>query len=194
MSAFGMAGRRETPTGGHGIRRLPPASRAGNLSGLATCNAERSSTRTGFAGIANLPVLYFALLWKSARSVTPAPRWRWPAAGWQPCPNLAVPPAGGFAAGSPAPAPGLPVSWGRWIARRGIGTCACPARSGLGRASRRGGTLVQFRRSGTPDGVFFGQHSSPMNSHSRPFSSSQAPVMSGSMVQSSKSTLPPFGK
>lgn len=63
MSAFGMAGRRKTPTVGHGIHRLPPASRAGNLSGLATCDAERSSTRTGFAGIANLPAaLYFALL------------------------------------------------------------------------------------------------------------------------------------
>lgn len=56
--------RRETPTVGHGIRRLSPAPRAGNLSGLATCNAERSSTGTGFAGIANLPAaFYLALLW-----------------------------------------------------------------------------------------------------------------------------------
>ena len=43
------------PTPARGVHRLPPSQQRGILSGLATCNAARSSTGTGFAGIANLP-------------------------------------------------------------------------------------------------------------------------------------------
>ena len=44
-----------SPTPARGVHRLAGRRHAGNLSGLATCNAARSSTGTGFAGIANLP-------------------------------------------------------------------------------------------------------------------------------------------
>lgn len=67
MSAFGMAGRRETPTVVHGIRRLfRPVLRC-NLSGLATCNAERSSTCTRVAGIAALPASSIRLYFRGGR-------------------------------------------------------------------------------------------------------------------------------
>jgi len=44
-----------SPTPAREVPRLAGRRHAGNLSGLATCNAARSSTGTGFAGIANLP-------------------------------------------------------------------------------------------------------------------------------------------
>ena len=43
------------PTPARGVHRLPSSQQGGILSPLATCNAARSSTGTGFAGIASLP-------------------------------------------------------------------------------------------------------------------------------------------
>lgn len=64
-----------SPTPAREVPRLAGRRHAGNLSGLATCNAARSSTGTGFAGIANLPAhpLLRACCLQSARSAQVRP-------------------------------------------------------------------------------------------------------------------------